>query len=146
VAAGELRRPTRRQRRRIEAAVQRAEETTGLQLCIVLGGTGDRDVREQAESLFVGSGLAARPAVLVLVAPPRRQVEVVTAPTARSRISDEDAAEAVAVMTEAFSRGQLLPGLLSGLDLLVTSAGPGVAPPGDADLPNVVDIDEPPPP
>jgi uncharacterized membrane protein YgcG len=139
VATGDLRRPTRRQRRRIDAAVRAAEAHTGLQLCVVLGRAAEGDPRAQAEALFVEAGLVERPAVLVLVDPPRRHVEVVTSPEAKARISDDDAAAAVAGMTVRFAQGDLVGGLTEGVGVLAQVAGEGVAPPDARDLPNVLD-------
>jgi uncharacterized membrane protein len=141
VATGDLRRPTRRQRRRIDHAVRQAEAHTGLQLAVVLGRAGDGDARAHAEGLFVGAGLADRPAVLLLVDPVRRHVEVVTSPEAKQRVSDDEAAAAVAGMTEHFGRSDLVGGLVAGVAALAAAAGPGVAPPGARDLPNVIDDD-----
>ena len=142
MATGDLARPTRRQRRRIERAVQQAEASTGLQLCVVLGAPEGRSPREHAEAVFAQAGLEARPAVLVLVAPAQHRVEVLTAPEARRRIPDEAAAEAVAAMTERFARRDLTGGLVAGLAHLAATAGPGTAPEGQVDLADLVDPDD----
>jgi uncharacterized membrane protein YgcG len=81
--------------------------------------------------------------VLLLVAPKQHRVEVLTAPEARQRVSDDDAAGAVATMTTRFRQGDLTGGLVAGLEHLAACAGPGVAPEGGADLTNIVDHDEP---
>ena len=117
--------------------MDRAEEFTGLQFCVYLGPTGE-DSRAHAEELFTRAGLHTRPAVLVLVAPPQRRVEVVTAPDVRSRVDDAACARAVGGMTALFARGQLADGILAGLDDLVAAAGPGTAPPGAEELPDVL--------
>ena len=119
--------------------MERAEETTGLQFCVYLGSVDDDRPREHAEGLFMRAGLHEHPAVLIVVAPRQRRVEVVTGDAARLRLSDDDAAAAIATMTAAFSQGDLVTGLISGLDHLATRAGPGTRPPGADDLPNVVD-------
>jgi uncharacterized membrane protein YgcG len=138
VATGDLRRPTRRQRRRIEAAVREAEATTGLQLCVYLGVPGDGDHRTGAEAVFVEAGLTTRPAVLLVVDPPHRHVEVVTGSQVVERISDADAADAVARMAERFAEGDLVGGVIAGVEHLAAVAGPGTAAPGDTDLPDVM--------
>jgi uncharacterized membrane protein YgcG len=142
VATGDLRRPTARQRRRIEAAVRRAEASSGLQLCVVLGAPEGRSPRDHAEAVFVEAGLQARPAVLVLVAPKQHQVEVLTAPEARQRISDDDAAAAVATMTARFRRGDLTGGLVAGLEELAACAGPGTAPTDQVELADLLDAED----
>jgi uncharacterized membrane protein len=138
VATGDLPRPTRRQRRRIDEVIARAEGHTGLQVCVFLGSAGEGDPRRNAEAIFVEAGLVARPAVLVLVDPPRHHVEVVTGPAARLRVSDEEAAAAVAAMTEAFRGGDLTGGLVAGIERLAAAAGPGRAPPGDEEIDNII--------
>lgn len=138
MATGDLRRPTRRQRRRIEAAVREAEASTGLQLCVYLGVPGAADPRAGAEAVFVEAGLTARPAVLLVVDPPHRHVEVVTGPQVTDRIADDDAAAAVDLMVARFAGGDLVGGLIAGVEHLAAVAGPGTAAPGDTDLPDVL--------
>jgi uncharacterized membrane protein YgcG len=138
VAAGDLHRPGRRGRKVIDDAVHRFEAATGLQLTVVLGDAGDRDPHELAEALFVDAGLVERPAVLVLVAARQHRVEVLTAPDVRVRISDEDAASAVAAMTAEFRRRDLVGGLTRGIEQLAAAAGPGQESGGGTDLPNIV--------
>lgn len=117
--------------------MDRAEEITGLQFCVYLGPTGE-DSRAHAEELFTRAGLQSRPAVLMLVAPPQRRVEVLTAPNVRSRLDDAACARAVADMTTRFAQGKLADGILAGLDDLVWAAGPGTAQPGTEELPDVL--------
>ncbi len=138
MARGDLPAPlTRRQRRVVERAVHEAEETTGLQFCVYLGDA-EGDARAHAEALFVDAGLHTRPAVLLLVAPSQRRVEVVTAPDARPRLDDATCALAVGTMTRQFARGEIAGGIVAALDLLATAAGEGPAPPGTEELPDVV--------
>jgi uncharacterized membrane protein YgcG len=138
VATGDLRKPGRRARHRIDAAVARAEAHTGLQLCVVLGAAGDGDPRARAEAVFADAGLIGRPAVLVVVDPTQRHVEIVTGPRAVDRITDDDAAAAVAAMTARFRSGALAGGLEAALEQLAAAAGPGRPEPGDEDIANVV--------
>ena len=128
-----------RQRRRVERAVDEAENFTGLQICVYIGAVeGEQDSRAHAEALFVHQGLHARPAVLLLVAPPQRKVEVVTAPALRERIPDEAAGDAVTAMVERFKDGDLAGGLVAGVEQLASAAGPGTAGPDDEELPDVL--------
>ena len=128
---------TRRDRRAIDLAVGEAELQTGLQFCVYLGPAGDEDAHAHAERLFVAAGLHERPAVLLLVAPDRRRVEIVTAPAVRDRLPDEDCASAIGVMTPSFAEGRFVDGLVEGLRHLADKAGPrsGPQPP---DLPNIL--------
>lgn len=107
-------------------AVHEAEQSTGLQICVYLGPGGE-DPRAHAERMFVDRGLHTRPAVLVLVAPDARQVEVVTAREARDRVSDADAQGVVELMAQRFAAGDLVGGLLAGVAKIAEAAGPGQA-------------------
>ncbi|MEO7837276.1 MAG: DUF5130 family protein [Acidimicrobiales bacterium] len=123
--------------RRVADAVDAAEETTGLQFCVCLGPS-EGDARAHAEALFVQAGLHLRPALLLLVEPSQRRVEVVTAPAVRDRVPDAACAEAVAGMTERFAAGDLVGGIIAGVGRLAAVAGAGVAGPDDDELPDVL--------
>lgn len=128
-------------RRRVQTAVHEAERFTGLQITVYLGDAGE-DVREHAERLFVASGSHARPAVLVLVAPATRRVEIVTAPAVRARLTDEACTHIVHRMVEYFRDGQIDRGIVAGLDELKTAAGPGAAPSDGEELPDLIGTDD----
>ncbi len=138
MASGDLKRPRRREQAAVRDAVDRAEATTGLQFCVYIGRIDDDHPREQAEAVFVESGLEEVPAVLIVVAPKARRVEVVVGSHARDRITDDDAAAAIASMTGAFLRGALTDGLIAALADLATRAGPRPALAEGAELPDVV--------
>ena len=104
----------------------------------VVSGRSFHPSLKMAGSLFVEAGLLDRPAVLLLVDPPHRHVEVVTGPEARERIPDEEAATAVTAMTAAFAAGNLATGLIAGIQHLADVAGPGEPPPDATDLANVI--------
>ena len=125
-------------RQKVDDAVRDAEAQTGLQFCVYLGPSGE-DSRARAEEAFVKAGLHERPAVLVLVAPDVHRVEVVTAPDARERLTDDECKAAIAEMTPYFARNDFVGGLVVGLGELAERTGPGTAAPGAPDLPNVVD-------
>jgi uncharacterized membrane protein YgcG len=76
--------------------------------------------------------------VLLVVDPPHRHVEVVTGPQVVERISDDDAARAVEAMVERFAGGDLVGGVIAGVERLAEVAGPGEAHPDDTDLPDVL--------
>lgn len=135
--AGEPKPLSKRDHRRVAEAVDAAEEATGLQFCVYLG-PAEGDARANAEALFVQAGLHLRPAVLVLVAPGQRRVEVVTAPAVRDRVPDSVCAEAVADMTKRFATGDLAGGIVAGLGRLAAVAGPGAAGPGEGELPDII--------
>ena len=133
--AGDLRAPTVRQQRAVELAVHGAELRTGLQICVYLGPS-EEDARAHAERMFVERGLHTRPAVLMLVAPESRRVEVVTAAAARERVNDAAAQEAVDRMTARFADGDLVGGLIAGVEHIANTAGSG--PPSGEDLPDLL--------
>lgn len=123
--------------RRVGEAVDAAEEATGLQFCVVLG-PAEGDARSHAEALFVQAGLHLRPAVMVLVAPDERRVEVLTAPAIRERVPDPACADAVADMTKRFATGDFAGGIVAGVQRLAAVAGPGVAGADDHELPDIM--------
>lgn len=127
---------TERQRRRIAKAVDRAEEWTGLQFCVYLGPT-ETDPLHQAHALMDELGLAERPAVLILVAPLERRLEIVTSPAAAERIPDRDARLAALSMSASFGVGDVAGGIVEGVRLLAQSAGQGE--PRGVELPDVLD-------
>lgn len=141
MAAGDMKRLDKRQHAKVEAAVARAEATTGLQFCVFLGSIDDAHPRDHAEAMFVEAGLHDRPGLLIVVAPKQRRVEIVTSPHIRARVSDADAASAVEAMTASFGRGDLAGGLVSGLDRLTAIAGPGRLEAGQVNITDVVDDD-----
>lgn len=125
-------------RRAVDRAVADAERTTGLQFCVYLGPAHE-DTRAHAEGLFTEAGLHERPSVMLMVAPDQKKVEVLTAPSVRDRLPDTDCLVAVDEMTNCFARGEFMQGLVQGLRILAEKAGPGTAPSGGRDLPNVVE-------
>jgi uncharacterized membrane protein YgcG len=138
VAAGRRKPLTLREKRTITRAVDAAERRTGLQFCVYLG-PGLGSAREHAERAFLEAGLHERPAVLVLVAANHRRVDIVTAPAVRDRVTDDACGRAVSEMTPKFADGHFVQGLVTGIELLAEAAGPGTAPSGATDLPDVIE-------
>ena len=136
---------SKRQVRRIEQAVDRAERMCGLQFTVFIGGVED-DPRAHAEGLMAELGLASRPAVLLLVAPPQRRFEIVTAPHARERLSDAECRMAAASMTASYAVGDIVGGTCEGLRLLAQYAGPGPDERPEDELPDLLLGDQLPPP
>jgi uncharacterized membrane protein YgcG len=88
--------------------------------------------------MFVAAGLHERPAAVIVVAPKQRRIEIVTGPELRGRISDEDAANAVAMMSASLARGELALGLVAAVEQLAASASTGTRVPAPG-LANVLD-------
>lgn len=131
---------TARQRRRVARAVRQAESWTGLQFCVYLGPT-EADPLAHAHALMNDLGLAARPAVLMLVAPEARRLEIVTSPDAARRVPDRAARLAALAMTASFGVGDIAGGIAEGVRQLAQAAGPGDA--GADDLPDLLDATAP---
>jgi uncharacterized membrane protein YgcG len=128
----------REDRQTVARAVDAAEEATGLQICVYLGPV-EEDARTHAERMFVAAGLHTRPAVLLLVAPSRRRVEIVTAPDARIRLDDAAAARCIGEMTPRLAAGDLAGGIVAGVERLVSEAGPGTPPEGGQEFPDLLE-------
>ena len=101
------------QRRSIERARADAERTSGLAVHVYVGVAGD-DPRLTAYRLH-GSLPRHASAVLVLVDPPGRAVEIVTGVEARRWLDDSACALVVLSMQTAFAAGDLAGGLVHGL-------------------------------
>ena len=120
---GSTKRLTRHQHRRIVRSVEEAERTTGLQFCVYLGPTND-DPRGHAEALFEKAGLHTRPAILLLVSPEARRVELVTSAEVRERVSDQTCANAIAEMTRFFAKSDVAGGIVAGTQMIQSAIGP----------------------
>ncbi len=112
---------TTRQLLRLDEALRIADQATGLTFSIYVGELED-PIREFAEKLH---GQIANPqrAVLIAVSPNQRKLEIVTGDEARRRITDRDAKLAAFGMAGSFSGGDLIGGLMIGLDQLASHAG-----------------------
>ena len=118
------------QQERIDHVVSRCRSENGLDVSVLVGDLdlGDlSEFRAGAEKLHAALGARAHSAVLLVVAPGQRRVEVVTGPAARRRVPDRVAALAVLSMTTAFSGGDLAGGIVDGLRQLCQAAGRGPA-------------------
>ena len=114
------------QQERIEHAVAQCRRQNGLDVSVVVGDLSITDLsrfREAAETLHAALGERAHGAVLVVVAPGQRRLEIVTGPAARRRVPDRVAALAVLSMTSAFAGGDLAGGIVDGLRQLAEAAG-----------------------
>jgi len=125
-----------KRRQRVEEAVDRAENVTGLQFCVYLGPSQD-DPRVLAERLFATAAAEGQPAVLVVVAPTHRRVEILTAEWVRERIPDVACETAIAHMTPMLQAGAFDEALVAGIHHLAEVAGPGSA--VGAELPDLFD-------
>jgi uncharacterized membrane protein YgcG len=118
------------QQERIEHAVSLCRSENGLDVSVLVGDLDLADLSEfraAAEKLHAALGPRSHNAVLLLVAPGQRRVEIVTGPAARRRVPDRVAALAVLSMTSSFAGGDLTGGILDALRQLCQAAGRGPA-------------------
>ncbi len=115
-----------RQQERIEAAVHRVREENGLDLSVIVGDLELDDLsqfRAASERLHAALGDRSPAAVLIVVAPGQRRVEIVTGPQVRRRVPDRVCALAVLAMTSAFRGGDLTGGIVDAIRQIAESAG-----------------------
>jgi uncharacterized membrane protein YgcG len=124
VAAGEGLTP--RQQERIEQAVEAARSENGLDISVLVGDLELEDVsqfRSASERLHAALGERSPSAVLIVVAPGQRRLEIVTGPTVRRRVPDRVSALAVLAMTSAFRGGDLTGGIVDAVRQIADAAG-----------------------
>jgi uncharacterized membrane protein YgcG len=132
VATGEGLLPA--QQERIATAIDRSRADNGLDVSVVVGDLEIDDLsqfRAGAERLHAALGDdRSSTAVLIVVAPGQRRVEIVTGPGIRRRVPDRVTALAVLSMTTAFSGGDLAGGIVDGIRQIADAAGrrPALAP------------------
>ncbi len=117
---------TPRQQERIEQAVETARRENGLDISVLVGDLEVEDLsqfRSACERLHAALGERSPSAVLVVVAPGQRRVEIVTGPTARRRVPDRVSALAVLSMTTAFRGGDLSGGIVDAVRQIADAAG-----------------------
>lgn len=113
---------TDRQIRDISRAVAFSSEETGLHFSVFLGDA-EGEPRPYAERLLAALEDDAAKAVLVLIAPGQRNVEIVTGSEAARRVNDRACALATLSMTSAFEGGDLVGGVIQGVRMLADAAG-----------------------
>ncbi|MCW2606243.1 MAG: uncharacterized protein JWO60_936 [Frankiales bacterium] len=118
---------TLRQQERIEQALERIRHENGLDVSVLVGDlelTSLDQFPAAATKLHAALGEdRAGSAVLVVVAPGQRRVEVVTGAAVRRRVPDRVCALAVLSMTSAFTGGDLSGGIVDGLRQIADAAG-----------------------
>ena len=117
------------ERSRIETAIDNATRDTGVPFSVFVGDVDGGDqpggARRVAEMLHAGLGDLAPQAVLVLVAPGQRKIEIVTGASVRGRVDDRACALATASMTSSFTGGDIPGGVAEGLRQLASAARRG---------------------
>ena len=126
MAAGEGLNP--RQQERIEAVIGSARKENGLDVSVLVGDLELDDLgqfRSACERLHAALSERQRAAVLLVVAPGQRRVEVVTGPEVRRRVPDRVSALAVLSMTSSFRGGDLTTGIVDAVRQIADAAGRG---------------------
>jgi uncharacterized membrane protein YgcG len=113
---------TESQVREISRTISTLNHETGLHFSVFVGPV-DGEVRDYAERLHAALGPRASNAVLVLVAPGERQLEIVTGRQSSRRLTDRTCALATLSMTSSFNGGDLVGGIVVGLRMLAEAAG-----------------------
>jgi uncharacterized membrane protein YgcG len=113
---------TNEQYRDIERVVAAASAETGLLFSVYVGNV-EGDIREAAEQRHAQFGAAATSAVLVLISPGDRLLEIVTGEVSGRRLSDRACALAALSMTTSFAGGDLYGGIVTGVRMLAEAAG-----------------------
>jgi uncharacterized membrane protein YgcG len=119
VPAGELLTPT--DRVAIERAVRNAETACGFDFSVYVGSSDGDDARARAEDLHAQLPDAAR-AVLVLVDPVARLLEIVTGSDVRRRVDDAEVGLVALSMQTAFAAGDFAGGIATGVQQLADHA------------------------
>ena len=117
---------TPRQQERIEHAVSLCRSENGLDVSVLVGDLDLPDgaaFRAAAERLHAALGERAAGAVLLVVAPGQRRVDVVTGPAVRRRVPDRVCALTILSMTSAFTGGDLAGGIIDALRQIADAAG-----------------------
>lgn len=106
--------------------MQSAREENGLDISVLVGDLELDDVsqfRAACERLHAALGERSPSAVLIVVAPGQRRVEIVTGPLVRRRVPDRVSALAVLSMTSAFRGGDLTGGIVDAVRQIADAAG-----------------------
>jgi uncharacterized membrane protein YgcG len=111
---------TPRQIDELVRATQAASDQSGLRFSVFIGQS-EGSPREYAERLLAALGDDAPDGVLILVDPGTRRLEIVTGELAANRLDDSACGLATLSMTSAFSGGELIGGLTTGLRMLADS-------------------------
>jgi uncharacterized membrane protein YgcG len=117
---------TNDQVRSIERVVETASNETGLKFSVYIG-SAEGDIRDAAEKMHAALGARASEAVLVVVSPGDRLLEIVTGAESSRRLSDRACALAALSMTTSFVGGDLVGGILTGVRMLAEAAGQPLA-------------------
>jgi uncharacterized membrane protein YgcG len=106
----------------IERVVTTADLETGLRFSVYVGAA-EGDIRDAAERLHARFGPSSSSAVLIVISPGDRLLEIVTGEASSRRLTDRACALAALSMTTSFAGGDLAGGILTGVRMLAEAAG-----------------------
>jgi uncharacterized membrane protein YgcG len=101
----------------IERALGQAHAESELSYSVFVGAV-DRDLREQGRQLLGALGADADRAVVVVIDPAQRRLEILTGATAARYLDDRATALGAMAMTSSFTAGDLAGGIVAGLHTL----------------------------
>lgn len=104
------------QRRAIDRAIREAEEGSGLDFCVRIGGV-EGEPGTVAHQLHLRMPDPSR-SVVVVVDPAERAIEIVTGSIAQRSLSDSECGLAALAMQGSFTAGDIAGGVVSGLQQL----------------------------
>jgi uncharacterized membrane protein YgcG len=102
----------------IERALRQAEQESGGLTFSVYVGSPDEDLRSHGRRLLGALGAGADRAVIVVVDPAARRLEILTGDTSARFLDDRATALAAMSMTSSFAAGDLAGGIIAGLHTL----------------------------
>jgi uncharacterized membrane protein YgcG len=101
----------------IERALDQAHSESGLDYSVFVGAP-EGELREQGRKLLGALGEGADRAVVVVVDPAQRRLEILTGATAARYLDDRATALGAMSMTSSFTAGDLAGGIVAGLHTL----------------------------
>ena len=101
----------------IERAISQAHAESGLRFSVFVGAV-DGDLRAQGRQLMGALGADASGAVVVVIDPAQRRLEILTGTGAARHLDDRATALGAMSMTSSFTAGDLAGGIVAGLHTL----------------------------
>jgi uncharacterized membrane protein YgcG len=101
----------------IERAISQAHAESGLRFSVYVGAV-DGDLRQQGRQLLGALGAEATGAVVVVIDPAQRRLEILTGAEAARHLDDRATALGAMSMTSSFTAGDLAGGIVAGLHTL----------------------------
>ena len=101
----------------IERAIEQAHAESGLNYSVFVGSP-EGDLREEGRRLLTALGDDADEAVVVVIDPAQRRLEILTGASAARHLDDRATALGAMSMTSSFAAGDLAGGIVAGLHTL----------------------------